>query len=96
MSAASPAANSANAGTAETWFKIWEDPPVYENGALVFPSTSAYPIYFLLVVRGRRLSVRCLCSDGPDHFHHPQEPPKRAVPPTRGASALGLTPLEAR
>ena len=25
------------------WFKIWEDPPVYENGALVFPSTSAYP-----------------------------------------------------
>ena len=47
MSAASPAANSPDAGLEQTWFKIWEDPPVYENGALVFPSQSAFlvPIF---------------------------------------------------
>ena len=47
MSPASPAADSSAAGTGATWFKIWEDAPVYENGALVFPSQSAFlvPIF---------------------------------------------------
>ncbi|KAJ3484843.1 hypothetical protein NLI96_g5357 [Meripilus lineatus] len=38
MAKASPAANSPAAGTGQTWFKVWEDAPVYKNGALVFPS----------------------------------------------------------
>ena len=42
MSPASPAANSPEAGTGQTWFKVWEDPPVYENGALVFPLESEF------------------------------------------------------
>lgn len=41
MAKASPAANSPAAGTGQTWFKVWEDAPVYKNGALVFPSQSA-------------------------------------------------------
>ncbi|OCH85776.1 hypothetical protein OBBRIDRAFT_821398 [Obba rivulosa] len=48
LSQASPAANSAEAGTASTWFKIWEDPPVLENGALVFPSQSIDEITFTI------------------------------------------------
>ena len=42
MSPASPAANSPEAGTGQTWFKVWEDPPVYENGALTFPLESEF------------------------------------------------------
>lgn len=41
MSPASPAANSPDAGTEKTWFKIFEQKPQLENGQLVFPSTSA-------------------------------------------------------
>lgn len=40
MSQASPAANSPEAGTGQTWFKVFEMPPVFENGALTFPSES--------------------------------------------------------
>ena len=43
MSKADPAANSEEAGTGQTWFKVYEQSPVYENGALVFPSTSKPP-----------------------------------------------------
>lgn len=43
MSTAVPTANSASAAEGATWFKIWEDPPVYENGELVFPSQSTRP-----------------------------------------------------
>ncbi|EJF57368.1 hypothetical protein DICSQDRAFT_149825 [Dichomitus squalens LYAD-421 SS1] len=37
MSPASPAANSPEAGTGQTWFKVWEDLPTFENGQLSFP-----------------------------------------------------------
>jgi hypothetical protein len=42
LSPASPAANSESAGTGKTWFKIWENPPVYNAGSnsLTFPSES--------------------------------------------------------
>lgn len=40
MSKASPAANSAQAGTGQSWFKIYEQAPTYANGQLTFPSTS--------------------------------------------------------
>ncbi|EKM57539.1 glycoside hydrolase family 61 protein [Phanerochaete carnosa HHB-10118-sp] len=39
MSPASPAANSPDAGTGQTWFKIYEEVPQYTNGQLVFPAT---------------------------------------------------------
>ncbi|OJT15959.1 hypothetical protein TRAPUB_12857 [Trametes pubescens] len=48
MSRASPAANSPEAGTGQTWFKIWEEPPVFENGALVFPSEAMNEITFTI------------------------------------------------
>ena len=42
MSKASPAANSAEAGTAQTWFKVYEQKPTYANGQLTFPSESEF------------------------------------------------------
>ena len=39
MSAASPAANSPEAGTGQTWFKIYEEKPQFENGQLVFDTS---------------------------------------------------------
>jgi len=39
MSAASPAANSPDAGTGQTWFKIYEETPTFANGQLTFPAT---------------------------------------------------------
>jgi len=39
LSAANPASDE-DAGSGTTWFKIWEDPPVYTGGELVFPSTT--------------------------------------------------------
>ena len=39
MSKAAPAANSNQAGTAQTWFKVYEQAPTYANGQLTFPST---------------------------------------------------------
>ena len=43
MSKAAPAANSASAGTAQTWFKVYEQAPTYANGQLTFPSTCMSP-----------------------------------------------------
>lgn len=40
MSKAEPYANSTSAGTGQTWFKIFEIPPVMQNGQLTFPSES--------------------------------------------------------
>ena len=39
MSPASPAANSPEAGTGQTWFKIYQEVPQYENGQLVFDTS---------------------------------------------------------
>ena len=40
MSKAVPYANSTAAGTGQTWFKVFEMPPVVQNGQLTFPSES--------------------------------------------------------
>ncbi|KIP02419.1 glycoside hydrolase family 61 protein [Phlebiopsis gigantea 11061_1 CR5-6] len=48
LSEANPAANSEEAGTGQTWFKVYEQSPVYENGALVFPSTTQQSFTFTL------------------------------------------------
>jgi hypothetical protein len=42
MSKASPAANSPNAGTGQTWFKIYQQAPVFDaqTRQLTFPSES--------------------------------------------------------
>ncbi|GJE85229.1 glycoside hydrolase family 61 protein [Phanerochaete sordida] len=48
LSKATPEANSVQAGTAQTWFKVYEQKPVYENGALVFPSTTQQSFTFTL------------------------------------------------
>jgi hypothetical protein len=47
MSAASDA-SSPDAGTGQTWFKIYEDAPYVSGGALVFPSTTASTITFTI------------------------------------------------
>lgn len=49
MSKADPAANAVAAGTDKTWFKVYEQKPTFENGQLVFPSTSTsrpFPLAF--------------------------------------------------
>ena len=43
MSKADPSAASEQAGTGQTWFKVWEDAPKLENRQLTFPSTSMLP-----------------------------------------------------
>ncbi len=77
MSPASPAANSPTAGTGKTWFKIWEDPPVFENGALVFPSQSKYPSGSSAL---HYLTPLTTLSDRFVHLHDPEDPPKWPVP----------------
>jgi len=46
MSKASPAANSVDAGTEQTWFKIYEQKPTYANGELTFPSETQQSFTF--------------------------------------------------
>ncbi|KAJ3556049.1 hypothetical protein NM688_g2241 [Phlebia brevispora] len=48
MSKAEPAANSESAGTGQTWFKVYELPPVYSNGELSFPSQTLSSFTFTL------------------------------------------------
>ena len=47
MSAANPASDE-NAGSGTTWFKIYEDAPVYTGGQLVFPSQSMQSFTFTI------------------------------------------------
>ncbi|KAI0642572.1 glycoside hydrolase [Trametes meyenii] len=78
LSPASPAANSPGAGTGQTWFKIWEDPPVFENGQLVFPSTSINEITFTIpkslpsgqyLLRGEQIALHVASSVGGAQFY---------------------------
>ncbi|KAI0346666.1 glycoside hydrolase family 61 protein D [Trametopsis cervina] len=48
LSKASPAANSPQAGTGQSWFKVYEIPPVLQNGALTFPSENQQQFTFTL------------------------------------------------
>ncbi|KAI0696826.1 glycoside hydrolase family 61 protein D [Cytidiella melzeri] len=48
MSKASPAANSAEAGTGQTWFKVYEQKPTYADGQLTFPSETQQQFTFTL------------------------------------------------
>ncbi|OBZ67585.1 putative endo-beta-1,4-glucanase D [Grifola frondosa] len=78
MSSASPAANSADAATGATWFKVWEDPPVYENGALVFPSQTIDQFTFTIpedlpsgqyLVRGEQIALHVASTFGGAQFY---------------------------
>ncbi|OBZ67573.1 putative endo-beta-1,4-glucanase D [Grifola frondosa] len=78
MSEASPAANSAEAGTGSTWFKVWEDPPVFENGALVFPSQTIDSFTFTIpkslpsgqyLVRGEQIALHVASTFGGAQYY---------------------------
>ncbi|KAI1788679.1 glycoside hydrolase [Ganoderma leucocontextum] len=78
MSPASPAANSPEAGTGQTWFKVWEDPPVYENGALVFPLETSDQFTFAIpknlpsgqyLVRGEQIALHVAETFGGAQFY---------------------------
>jgi len=78
MSLASPAANSASAAEGSTWFKIWEDPPVYENGELVFPSQTIDEITFTIpknlpsgqyLLRGEQIALHVASTYGGAQFY---------------------------
>ncbi|OCH86815.1 hypothetical protein OBBRIDRAFT_796835 [Obba rivulosa] len=78
MSAAQPAANSADAALDQTWFKIWEDPPVFENGALVFPSQTIDQITFTIpselpsgqyLLRGEQIALHVASTYGGAQFY---------------------------
>ncbi|KAI0792333.1 glycoside hydrolase family 61 protein D [Abortiporus biennis] len=50
MSKADPAANSPEAGTGQTWFKVWEDAPTFSSSTrqLTFPSTTMTQFTFTI------------------------------------------------
>ncbi|GJE85228.1 glycoside hydrolase family 61 protein [Phanerochaete sordida] len=48
MSSAVPYANSTQAGTGPTWFKVFEMPPVMQNGQLTFPSENLQSFTFTI------------------------------------------------
>ena len=50
MSTASPSAGTESAGSGTTWFKIYEDPPVYVDSTTgyVFPDESATTVTFTI------------------------------------------------
>lgn len=50
MSTASPSAGTESAGGGQTWFKIFEDPPVYvdETTGYIFPSETADNVTFTI------------------------------------------------
>ncbi|EKM57538.1 glycoside hydrolase family 61 protein [Phanerochaete carnosa HHB-10118-sp] len=48
MSPAEPDANSTQAGTGQTWFKVYEMPPVMQNGQLTFPSENLQSFTFTI------------------------------------------------
>ncbi|EIN14513.1 hypothetical protein PUNSTDRAFT_130140 [Punctularia strigosozonata HHB-11173 SS5] len=79
MSPASPSANSTAAGTGATWFKIWEDAPVYESGTgLVFPSQTEISFTFTIpkslpsgqyLIRGEQIALHSASSFGGAQFY---------------------------
>ena len=44
MSSASPEADSEDAGTGQTWFKIWQDTPTYTAGTDGQSGTLSFPL----------------------------------------------------
>ncbi|KAI0806265.1 glycoside hydrolase [Irpex lacteus] len=48
LSKADPAANSPEAGTGQTWLKVYEIPPVLTNGQFTFPSENQQSFTFTL------------------------------------------------
>ncbi|KAI0090401.1 glycoside hydrolase [Irpex rosettiformis] len=48
MSKADPTANSAEAGTGSTWFKVYEQKPTFADGQLTFPSTTQEQFSFTI------------------------------------------------
>ncbi|EIN14512.1 hypothetical protein PUNSTDRAFT_80948 [Punctularia strigosozonata HHB-11173 SS5] len=79
MTPASPAANSNEAGLGQTWFKIWEDPPVFTPGeGLVFPSQSIQEFTVTIpkslpsgqyLIRGEQIALHVAESYGGAQFY---------------------------
>ncbi|KAJ3556048.1 hypothetical protein NM688_g2240 [Phlebia brevispora] len=78
MSKASPAANSESAGSGQTWFKVYELPPVYSNGQLSFPSETLSSFTFTLpasipsgqyLVRAEHIAIHAASTYGGAQFY---------------------------
>lgn len=78
MSLASPAANSEEAGTGQTWFKVWQDAPVFTNGELVFPSETMDQFTFTIpkslpsgqyLIRGEQIALHVAETYGGAQFY---------------------------
>ncbi|KAI0090399.1 glycoside hydrolase [Irpex rosettiformis] len=78
MSEASPAANSPEAGTAQTWFKVYEQTPTFANGQLTFPSTSQTQFTFTIpqslpsgqyLVRAEQIALHVASTFGGAQFY---------------------------
>ncbi|GJJ15136.1 hypothetical protein Clacol_009411 [Clathrus columnatus] len=78
MSAASPAANSEEAGTGQTWFKVWQDAPVFTDGQLVFPSQTMDQFTFTIpkslpsgeyLIRGEQIALHVAETFGGAQFY---------------------------
>ncbi|THH29747.1 hypothetical protein EUX98_g4437 [Antrodiella citrinella] len=80
MTPAVPAANSEAAGTGQTWFKIWQDAPVFDasSRALTFPSTTEDQFTFTIpaslpsgqyLVRGEQIALHVASTYGGAQFY---------------------------
>lgn len=78
MSRADPAANSAQAATGKTWFKVWELGPTYANRQLTFPSASMQQFTFTIpkslpsgqyLIRGEHIALHSATNYGGAQFY---------------------------
>ncbi|CAL1699253.1 unnamed protein product [Somion occarium] len=78
MTKADPAADSPEAGTGQSWFKVWEDAPTYANGQLTFPSTSITDFTFTIpkslpngqyLIRGEQIALHVASTYGGAQFY---------------------------
>ncbi|KAL4243985.1 Endo-beta-1,4-glucanase D [Abortiporus biennis] len=80
MSKASPSANSAQAGTGQTWFKVWENPPVFNAASrqLTFPSQNIQSFTFTIpkslpsgqyLIRAEQIALHAATSYGGAQFY---------------------------
>jgi len=80
MTPASPAANSPEAGTGQTWFKVWQDAPTFDASTrqLTFPSTSMTQFTFTIppslpsgqyLIRGEQIALHVASTYGGAQFY---------------------------
>ncbi|KAI0078300.1 glycoside hydrolase family 61 protein D [Panus rudis PR-1116 ss-1] len=77
MSPATPAANSPQAGTGQTWFKVWEKTPTFANRQLTFDTTETQFTFQIpkslpsgqYLIRGEHIALHSASTYGGAQFY---------------------------